>query len=246
MYNYPIHYKTFGKGKKFVLFLHGWGGSTNSFLSVAKRLSNDYKVMLIDFYGFGKSKFPKMPIDTYEYATQLFIFLKRKGINDLDIVAHSFGGRVALVLASMFDIGINRLVLVNSAGILPKRTLSYRYKVLKYKLYKLLIKYNLVSNKKLSTFGSDEYKQLDALQKLSYVKIVNQGLEFLLKYVKSNTLLVWGDEDNTTPIYMSKTMKNNIPNSSLYVYNGSGHFCYIENYANFCNLLLAFLKGDEV
>jgi len=245
MYNYPIHYKIFGKGKKFVLFLHGWGGSTNSFLSVAKRLSSDYKVILIDFYGFGKSKFPQNPIDTYEYAIQLFLFLKRKGIDRLDIVAHSFGGRVAIVLASMFELDIDNLILANSAGVLPKRTIAYRIKIAKYKLYKKLRKYKLISDKKLSTFGSDEYKQLDSLQKISYVKIVNQGLEYLLKIIKSKTLLVWGDDDNTTPINMAKVIKNNISNSSLYIYKGSGHFCYVDNYVNFCNLLLAFLKGEE-
>lgn len=243
MYNYPIHFKTFGNGKKFVLFLHGWGGSTNSFLSVAKRLSNEYKVVILDLYGFGKTKFPKVPIDTYEYATQIYLFLKNKSIDELDIVAHSFGGRIAMVLASAFDIKINNLILVSSAGVVPKKTLSYKYRVLKYKIYKRLNKLNLISSKKLSTFGSDEYKQLDSLQKISYVKIVNQGLEYLMKDIKSKVLLVWGDQDTTTPMYMARIIKDAIPNAGLYVYANSGHFAYLENYVNFCNLLLTFLKG---
>jgi len=244
MYYYPIHFKTFGKGKKFVLFLHGWGGSTNSFLSVAKRLSTNYKVMLIDFYGFGKSKFPNNPLDTYEYATQLYLFLKQKNIDKCHIVAHSFGGRVAVILSSMFDIVIENLVLVDSAGVLPKRTLRYKIKVIKYKICKKLSKLKLVSAKKLSSFGSEEYKQLNALQKVSYVKIVNQGLEFLMPKVNSKTLLVWGTNDDTTPIYMAKTMKKLIPKSNIFYYENAGHFSYLENYVNFCSLLLSFLKED--
>lgn len=242
MYNYPIFCKAFGKGKSFVLFLHGWGGSTNSFLSVAKKVAMEHKAVLIDFYGFGKSKFPNDCLDTYEYAIQLYLFLKSRNITELSIVAHSFGGRIAMILSSVFDIRINELVLISSAGILPKRTLSYRYKILKYKIYKKLLQCNLVSNKHLSNFGSDEYKQLDDLQKLSYIKVVNQGLEYLLKNITAKTFIVWGDEDRTTPIYMAYKIRNLIKGSKLIIYNNSGHFSYMENYADFCTLLLTVLK----
>lgn len=244
MYNYPLHFKIFGKGKSFVLFLHGWGGSTNSFLSVAKRLSETHKVILIDFYGFGKSKFPDNALDTYEYAVQLYLFLKKKNMDNLNIVAHSFGGRVAIILASLFDIKVNKLVLVNSAGVLPRRSIKYKCKVLKYKIYKKLSNLKLISDDRLSKFGSEEYKQLNTLQKFSYVKIVNQGLEYLMKNVKNNTLIVWGSEDKTTPLYMAYTIKKLIPNSSTYIYENSGHFSYLENHLNFCNLLLTYLKDN--
>lgn len=242
LYNYPINSKVFGNGKSFVLFLHGWGGSTNSFLSIAKRLSQYRKVMLIDFYGFGKSKYPNVCLDIYEYTLQLFLFLKSKNINELDIVAHSFGGRVAMVLSSVFDIKINKLVLVSSAGVLPKRNINYRYKVLKYKLFKQLSKYKLCRREKLSNFGSEEYKQLNELQKRGYTKIVNQGLEFLIPYIKSKTLIVWGDEDRTTPLYMANKINGLIKDSKLLIYEKSGHFSFLENYGNFCNLLLTFLR----
>ena len=110
MYYSPINYKIFGKGKKFVLFLHGWGGSTNSFLSVAQKISNDKKVILVDFYGFGKSAFPNKIMDTYEYAVAIYLLLKNKGIDEVDIVSHSFGGRVAIILSSVFNIKVNKIL----------------------------------------------------------------------------------------------------------------------------------------
>lgn len=243
MYNYPIFSKIFGKGKSFVLFLHGWGGSTNSFLPVAKKIAIEHKVVLVDFYGFGKSKFPNYCLDTYEYAIQLYLFLKNKNITELSIVAHSFGGRVAMILSSVFDIKINELILVGSAGILPKRTLSYRFKILKFKLYKKLLKFKFVSDKKLSNFGSDEYKQLSGFQKLSFVKVVNQGLEYMLKNITARTLVVWGENDVSTPMYMAHKINKLINKSKLIIYENSGHFCYMENYGDFCALLLTFLKG---
>ena len=242
MYNYPIYNQRFGKGKSFVLFLHGWGGSTNSFLSIAKRLSVEHRVMLIDFYGFGKSKYPNVSLDTYEYALQVFLYLTKKGVKELDIVAHSFGGRVAMLLASVFDIKVNNLVLVSSAGILPKKSLAYKYKVIKYKILKKLTMLKIYSNKKLTTYGSDEYKQLDELQKIGYVKIVNQGLEDFIVKIKSRTIIVWGDSDKTTPLYMANKIHKLIDDSKLLIYENAGHFSFVENYGNFCNLLLTFLK----
>lgn len=242
MYYYPINYKIFGKGKKFVLFLHGWGGSTNSFLSVANRVAINHKVILVDFYGFGKSRFPDNPIDTYEYTIQIYLLLKSKNITNFDIVAHSFGGRIAIVLSSLFDLKVDKMVLIGSAGVLPKRTMKYRINIIRYRIYKKLSKLKLVSPKKLSQFGSDEYKQLNTVQKLSYVKIVNQGLEYLMAKVDSKVLLVWGMEDKSTPIYMARIMNRLIKDSKLFIYNNSGHFCYLENYISFCNLLLTFLK----
>ena len=242
MYNYPIHSKTFGKGKSFVLFLHGWGGSTNSFLSFAHKLEFSHKIVLIDFYGFGKSKFPNACLDTYEYAIQLYLFLKKKNINELSIVAHSFGGRVAIILSSVFKLKINKLVLISSAGILPKRTLKYRVKIIKYKMYKKLVKYNIISNKFMSKFGSEEYKQLNNLQKGSYVKVVNQGLEFLMKNIDSDTLIVWGEDDKTTPLYMGKSLNKLIEKSKLLIYKNAGHFSHMENFNSFNKLLLTYLK----
>lgn len=239
---YPINSLIFGKGESCVLFLHGWGGSTNSFFNIAEKMAVDKKVIVVDLYGFGKTKYPNVVLDTYEYALQIYLMLKRKQINKVSIVAHSFGGRIAMLLASVFDIVVERLVLVDSAGVKPKRGLIYRIKVQQYKRAKQKIK-NKINPLKLSKYGSDEYKKLNDIQRQGYVKIVNQDLTYLLKYIRSKTLIVWGSKDKSTPMYMAKKIQKKIQGSRLYVYLDSGHFCYLENYLNFINLLKVFLKS---
>lgn len=241
MKNYPINSLIFGEGESCVLFLHGWGGSINSFFNFAEKNSKTHKVCLVDFYGFGKSKYPDKVLDTYEYAVELYLFLKKKGISKLSIVAHSFGGRVAILLASMFDLEVEKLILVGSAGLKPKRGLKYKYNVLRYKIQKFLVKKNIKRKESLSKYGSDEYKKLDDLQKSGYVKIVNQDLKYLLKYIRSKVLLVWGEKDKTTPLYLAKRMNKQISSSKIYLYKNSGHFCYLENYLNFASLLQTYL-----
>ena len=240
---YPINSLIFGKGESYVLFLHGWGGSTNSFFNVAEKLSKNKKIILVDLYGFGESKYPEIVLDIYEYALQIYLMLKRKKITSLSIVAHSFGGRIAMLLASMFDLNIENLVLIDSAGIRPKHGIVYRLKVLRYKIAKIRALKKGKSKTKLSKYGSDEYKKLNEVQKAGYVKIVNQDLTFVLKNIRSKTLLVWGSKDKSTPMYMAKIIQKNIQGSRLYVYLDSGHFCYLENYLNFVNLLKVFLKS---
>lgn len=241
MKHYPINSLILGNSESCVLFLHGWGGSINSFFNVAETISKNHKTILVDFYGFGKSKYPNVKLDSYNYAMQLFLFLQAKGIKKLSIVAHSFGGRVAIILASLFDIEIEKLVLVDSAGLKPRRGLSYYYKVFKYKFCKFLVKRKIFNSKNLLKYGSDEYKKLDNFQKQAYVKIVNQNLKYLLNKIESKTLLVWGELDKSTPMYMAKSLNKNIKNSRLYIYKNSGHFCYLENYLNFVHLLQSYL-----
>lgn len=232
-----------GNNESCVLFLHGWGGSTNSFFNVAEKLSGDHKVILLDFYGFGKTKYPNVILDCYDYALQVYLFLKRKNITKLSIVAHSFGGRIAIILASVFDIEITKLVLVDSAGLKPHHGLCYHVKVMKYKILKRCLRKSNKSRKLLKKYGSEEYRKLDELQKKGYVKIVNQDLKFLLKNINNNTLIVWGENDKTTPISMAKKLNKGISNSRLYLYKNSGHFCFLENYVNFIALLKTYLGG---
>ncbi len=241
MLNYPLNYKVFGKGDKCVLFLHGYGGSISSFYATAKTLEKTHKVILVDLFGFGKTPYPNKIMDTYDYALSVYLLLKKLKVDCVSIVAHSFGGRLAIILSSVFNINISKLILVASAGLKPKRSVAYYYKIYKYKLYKKLVKLKIIKNNLLNNFGSEEYKLLSELQKQSYVKIVNQNLFFLLKYIKANTLLVWGTKDKSTPIYMANILHKHIKNSGVVLYQNGSHFCYLENFVNFCAVLHSFL-----
>ncbi len=241
MIKYPLNYKITGKGDDVVLFLHGYGGSIESFSAVAQTLTKEHKVILLDLFGFGKTPYPNRLMDTYDYALQIYLLLKELNLSEVSIVAHSFGGRLAIILSSCFDINVTKLVLVSSAGLKPKHGIAYRIKIFNYKLCKKLVKLKLLKPKCLNKFGSEEYKQLSNLQKKSYVKIVNQDLLYLLPKVKTNTLLVWGTKDKSTPLYMAKRFKKHLPNNGLILYENGSHFCYLENFINFCAVLHSFL-----
>lgn len=230
------------KNDKTVLFLHGWGGSIHSFLFCQNYIKQYTNTLNVDFYGFGKSDEPNKKYDTYLYALSIYELLKDKNIHKVCIVAHSFGGRVAILLSTIFDIEVESLVLVNSAGVKPKRSIFYYFKIYTYKAVKWLVKHKLIKSKVLKHFGSSDYKHLSNIMKQSFVTIVNQDLTQYLKSIKAKTLIVWGDKDKITPMHMAKTLKHNIIDSTMIIYKNSGHFSYLENYHSFCHTIIKFLK----
>lgn len=228
--------------KKTILFLHGWGGSIESFKQVANWLySYGYSVLLIDFYGFGKSEEPPCNFTVFDYANSVKELLNQLAITDFYVVAHSFGVRIAVILEKSFY--IQKMVLTSGAGLRNKFSFKVFFNIKKYKFIKFLVKHKMLNNKVLDKYGSEDYKLLSDNMKKVFINVVNQNLIEYIKNVKSETLLYWGNNDSQTPLYMAKRFKKYIENSNLIIVNGS-HFAYLENYFEFNNLVLNFFEKE--
>ena len=77
------------------------------------------------------------------------------------------------------------------------------------------------------------------------VTVVNENLLPLLSKIKAPTLLIWGDKDTATPLYMGKIMEKEIKDSGLVVFEGAGHYSYLDDYQRFTVILRNFLKYNE-
>ena len=140
-----INYKLIGEGKETVLFLHGWGANLNSFLFCENALKNNYKLLLVDFPGFGESEKLNNVFSVFDYALEIFKLLTKLEINNVNIVCHSFGGRVAILLSTIFNLKVNKLVLIDAAGIKPRFNLKTKLKIFNYKLKKFLNKFKFIN-----------------------------------------------------------------------------------------------------
>ena len=231
-----INYEVCGSGNKVVLFLHGWGGSTLSFENAASSLALQYKTINIDFADFGKSESGHKALDVYEHAFLVYKLLNKLEVNTLSIVGHSFGGRIAIILESLFNLNIENLVLVNAAGVKPKFNLFTYLKIKKYKLKKKL-------HLNVKKCGSTDYRVLSHTMQQSFTKIVNQHLNYLLKYINTKTLIIWGTKDKITPLYMAKKLQKTIKNSGVVFLKNCSHFSYLEKPVQF-NLILQSLLSN--
>lgn len=197
-----------------VLFLHGWGGDLSSFAGAYKSVA-DWGVSCINF------AFPKkVPSGwgVYEYAACVRDFLLEQGIERPIIVGHSFGGRVAIILAAQSL--AQKIVLVDSAGLKPKFSLKKKIRIARYH-------YRVKRGKSLDGLGSTDYNKVGNDMRGVFVRIVNTHLDRLLPYVKCQTLIFWGRRDRDTPPYMAKRLRRGIENSALVMTDG-GHYSYID------------------
>jgi len=233
-----LNYRISGEGKSAILFLHGWGGSMSSFEFFENNLSQYQLVINLDLYGFGKSEIDYNNLcDIYTYALNIYLFLKENKIENINIVAHSFGGRIAILLASCFDIKINKMVLTGCAGIKTKKNILTKCKILYYKIIKQIKNTFHINFININKFGSFDYKQLSTDGKQFFNKILSQDLTYSLKYINCECILFWGKKDKSTSIKTLKIIKNKLKKSKLIIYKNSGHFCYMENKISFLNLL---------
>lgn len=241
-----VHYEVGGTGESVVL-LHGWGGQSESFKPVFDYLINGYNAYALDLPGFGNSDTPPCPWGADDYARLISGFFEKLQVAKAHIIGHSFGGRIAIVLAAKQPEKVDKLILVDSAGIKPRRTVKYRVRVSIAKMGKFLF-----SAQRFGTFGenirnaisnlvgSKDYQDAGEMRG-TFVKIVNEDLRPLLPKIRASTLLVWGENDTATPISHAKIMENDIEDAGLVVLQNAGHFSYLDNCPQFCRIVSRFL-----
>lgn len=242
-----INYTREGNGMPLV-FLHGWGASLDSFKVLTQALAKHYEIFAIDFPGFGLSAEPPVPWSLDDYTEMTQAFIQSFGIITPTLVGHSFGGRVSIKLSQ--KLALNSIILINSAGIKPSRKQSYYLRVYGYKFFKTIANLpilNWILREPLEAYrelySSSDYKQASTTMKQVLSKVVNEDLRHILKEINVPVLLIWGDQDTSTPIEDAKLMEEMIPDAGLVTYEGAGHFSYLEQPEKTITIIKTFVGG---
>ncbi len=248
---YNISYKITGPAEAPVLVvLQGWGTELSLYDSVAAAVNDVYKVVQFDLPGFGASDEPNEPWNVDAYADFFCSFMETLGIKKTVLLGHSYGGRVIIKLAARDSLPfeIEKIVLVDSAGVMPERTASQKFKVRLYKIKRTFLMsrpvhsmFPEVIDYWMSKQGSDDYRAASPMMKKCLVMAVNEDLQHLMPSVKQEVLLVWGDLDMDTPISDAHKMEEKMPNAGLVVLEGTDHFSFRYKPVEFRNILRAFL-----
>jgi len=235
--------KSLEKSKGNVLLLHGWGVSASIFDWLVEFLTKEnFDVYLIDFPGFGESPAPKTPLVLESYSLLVKEFIEKEIKEETIVLAHSFGGRVAIKLASNFPQLIKKLVLTDSAGFVRKGLKNTLIKIFA-KIFKPLFKLPVLSSLKIKVYkkiGTEDYLSNLELKK-TYANIVKEDLTEEMKKISVETIIIWGKSDRTTPLGWGKKMHQLIKNSIFYEIKG-GHFCFLDNSSEF-NFILKNILG---
>ncbi len=243
-----VNYTLEGSGETIVL-MHGWGCNLTTLASIERALVGGMRVLNVDFPGFGKSDEPEDIWSVYDYADCMQALLESERIESPTLLGHSFGGRVGIILASR--IALHKLILVDAAGIKPRRSLRYYYKVYTYKAVKHLLPLLLGKKKGMEMLdryrgksGSSDYNSATPKMRAIMSRVVNEDLKYLMPKIKVETLLIWGEADTATPLSDAKTMERLIPRAGLVSFPGIGHYSFLENAGQFRAVLLSFLSKE--
>lgn len=251
-----INYIDEGQGPLLVM-LHGWGSNIDLFAGVISFAKARYHVVAMDMPGFGKSDEPAEPMNVDAYVDFVLSFVKELYPEEKEIIflGHSMGGRIIIKLAAGIhdgriktDFKIPKIILTDSAGVLPVRTKAQNSRTRRYKFYKSLItKTGIVKifpgalDKLQKKFGSADYAAASPVMRKSLVMNVNEDCTPYMPSVTQPTLLIWGDRDTATPLSDGKKMEELMPEAGLAVIEGAGHYTFLDNPYLYNRILGSFL-----
>jgi pimeloyl-ACP methyl ester carboxylesterase len=234
-----------------VMVLHGWGASIETVASIVQALSRIAEVHALDLPGFGESQAPREPWGVEDYRRFLASFMDAVGVvRPAALVGHSNGGRVAIAMAASEAERVSRMILVDSAGIRPKRGFTYCRKVGMAKVGKHAARRLGAPGRRLrdalvGRAASADYAAAAPEMRATFVRLVNSDLRDLLPQVRVPTLLIWGEQDTATPVADAQLMERLIPDAGLVVFEGAGHYSYLDQPARFARIARHFLGGGD-
>lgn len=223
------------------MFLHGYLSDGKAFVMQERFFNGIYRCFAPDLVGFGENKEMPFAYSLDDYIASVKEYMQQNGIVKPDVIAHSFGARIAVKMASLDKDIFGKIIITGGAGLKPKRKLNYFIKKIKFSVLKKFVK-----REKLKKYYSSDYLALSPIMRESFKKIISEHLDENAKVVENKVLLVYGEKDTETPLYMAKRYKNYIKNSTLKIIKEEGHFCFLTAFNYFNTLAREFLldKGE--
>lgn len=234
-----------------IVILHGWGLSQKRFEPLTQKLrTSGYQVYSFDFPGFGESGIPKDPMKLADYAAFLADYLAKHKIQKPILLGHSFGGRVALKFQEVFPGFTKALVLTGTPGFTPtpRRRLMLFIAIAKvgkfiFSLPGISYIQDNVRRWYYYLVGAREFYRAEGAMRETFKNIVAEPLEKPMKAVRVPTLLVWGELDQITPVWIAKKMHEAIANSKLIIIPEANHGVPYRDPALFIKAIRPFIDA---
>ncbi len=238
-----------GEGEKPVLLLHGWGASFDTYRGVISALSDRCRLYAVNFPGCGASEVMPEPWDLDDYCDFVLEFIEKMGIDNPILIGHSHGGRVTMKLCADGRLNPPKIVLLDAAGLIPKKSFKQKMRVRNFKTIKKVLSLPIIKNhseglleKARAHYGSADYNAAPPVLRQTLVRLVNVDIRDALPNIKCPSLLIWGENDTATPLNDAKVIESLIPDAGLCVIRGAGHFAFCEKPYEAHAILRSFIK----
>ena len=125
--------------------------------------------------------------------------------------------------------------MLDSAGLIPKKTFKQKFRAKSFKTIKTILTLPVIKNysdglldKARRHYGSADYNAAPEVLRKTLVSLVNTDLRDIIHNIECPTLLIWGDKDTATPLSDAKIIESLIKDCGLCVIEGAGHFAFCE------------------
>lgn len=242
--NIVTEYQDEGSGPV-ILMLHGWKDDMHTFDALLPFLVTQLRVVRLDLPGFGSSGEPPIGWSLIDYVNFVESFIEKTSIIVQYIVAHSFGARITIKGAGSYHFDPKKVVLIGAAGIAKTQSFRNILYMIAAKIGKFITAIPPFSffrsrlRKSLYASSGSDYLGAGRLQQI-YLNVIREDLKQYAAKITSPTLLIWGSEDDQTPLVDGEIFSTVIVNSRLEVFPHRTHFVHQEEPEKIAKLIKEF------
>lgn len=262
MINYDIHRTS----NKFLVFLHGAGGSLTAW-NVERKFFHDRGIstIAIDLRGHGLSGRPD-DVDSYnleKFAKDVYAVIHKENIKDFIIIGHCFGGIITILFHKMHPKLAKAYVLIDTTYKAPK---SIRLIFKKNGFYKYIVKNinRILIHTGKGQFHHEDFRKFRGTGDYNYNRIYSDivhtslkswlytyqniakfnGIE-ILKKMRKPVLILEGEKDSIFDIMTAKKIHKFVKASELKIIPEENHIIVFNNPKAIITQIYAFLKATE-
>jgi len=237
-----------------IVLLHGWEGNQKSWHKHKLRLEQEGRIAIsISLPGWDLPS-PDSVWGIPEFSKYVVSYLTTNFPNKKYIfIGHSFGGRISIYITSHYPEISSKLVLSSAAGINLNKSMKQKVTISLSKFKQILLKFRftqkivfIINPIFVYLFGSGHYKKSNSLKREILKKVVNYDMRHLLKEINCPTLIIWGEEDNVTPIEIGKTYYSDIKQSHFKTIPFAGHYSHLTHFNEWFLTLIGFIDKKTI
>lgn len=239
-----ISYLEEGRGKKNIIFIHGFSGSSNNWTEIFPYLEDEFKIYALDLPGFGSSDKPlDIKFNVSIYADYILKFMDKLKIEKAIFCGNSLGGAISVKIYLKDSKKVEKLILVNSAGyVIGLSNFLYLAEGIPTEAFLKVLKKFLNDDFYIRSVMKMVFFKQDIVDKIfdKYAEPLRQEgvAEFIvnlsramddlnikddLPRVEVPTLIIWGEYDKVLPVENAYHFHKLIKNSKLKILKDSGH-----------------------
>lgn len=238
--NIEIYYEEYGEGKPLVL-LHGFGGCSQNWHPFTAKLSEHYRLIVVDLRGHGYSTNPENRFTHWEAAIDVFLLLEKLGVDHFSAMGISTGGMTLLHMATSQPKRIDSMVLISATSHFPDQARA----ILRGASFATMPRQVQEMYRECAKRGDAQIRQL--ISQFNALHNNYDDMNFTsqsLSTITARTLVVHGDRDRFFPVEIPINIYRSIPNAALWIIPGGDHVPIYDSTIPFTSTALRFLEAS--